>query len=76
MLLHTERFKLAQQLQDEELARTAVAEWIKYDPDNQQLQEIYNSLHPTGINSREHASTAVSLTPSSFRSSRSSILYA
>ena len=49
VLLHTERFKLAQQLNDEALARTAVDEWIKYDPENQQLQEIYNSLHPTGI---------------------------
>jgi Tfp pilus assembly protein PilF len=49
VLLNTERFKLAQQLQDEELAKSAVSEWIKYDPDNRQLQEIYNSLHPTGI---------------------------
>jgi Tfp pilus assembly protein PilF len=49
VLLHTERFKLAQQLHDEELAKSAVSEWIKYDPDNRQLQEIYNSLHPTGI---------------------------
>lgn len=49
VLLHTERFKLAQQLQDEELAKSAVSEWIKYDPDNRQLQEMYNSLHPTGI---------------------------
>jgi tetratricopeptide (TPR) repeat protein/mono/diheme cytochrome c family protein len=49
VLLHTERFKLAQQLQDEELAKSAVSDWIKYDPDNRQLQEIYNSLHPTGI---------------------------
>ncbi len=49
VLLHTERFKLAQQLQDEELAKSAITEWIKYDPDNRQLQEMYNSLHPTGI---------------------------
>jgi tetratricopeptide (TPR) repeat protein len=49
VLLNTERFKLAQQLNDEALARTAVDEWIKYDPENQQLQEIYNSLYPTGI---------------------------
>jgi hypothetical protein len=49
VLLHTERFKLAQQLQDEELAKSAVSEWIKYDTENPQLQEIYNSLHPTGI---------------------------
>jgi Tfp pilus assembly protein PilF/mono/diheme cytochrome c family protein len=44
VLLETERFKLAQQLQDESLARSAVTEWIKYDPDNQQLQQIYKSL--------------------------------
>jgi Tfp pilus assembly protein PilF len=49
VLLHTARFKLAQQLQDEALAKSAVSEWIKYDPDNRQLQEMYNSLHPTGI---------------------------
>jgi tetratricopeptide (TPR) repeat protein len=49
VLLNTERFKLAQQLNDETLARTAVDEWIKYDPENRQLQEIYNSLHPAGI---------------------------
>ena len=49
VLLNTERFKLAQQLNDEALARTAVDEWIKYDPENKQLQRIYNSLHPTGI---------------------------
>lgn len=49
VLLNTERFKLAQQLNDETLARTAVDEWIKYDSENKQLQEIYNSLHSTGI---------------------------
>ena len=50
VLLHTERFKLAQQLQDAELAKSAVSEWIKYDPDNRQLQEIYKSLHSAGVN--------------------------
>jgi tetratricopeptide (TPR) repeat protein len=44
ILLETERFKLAQHFRDEQLARSAVGEWIKYDPDNQQLQQIYNSL--------------------------------
>jgi hypothetical protein len=48
-LLNTERFKLAQELRDEKLARMAVDEWIKYDPDNKQVQAIYNDLHPTGI---------------------------
>jgi Tfp pilus assembly protein PilF len=49
VLLNTERFKLAQQLRDEKLARAAVDEWIKYDPDNRQVQQLYNGLHPTGI---------------------------
>jgi tetratricopeptide (TPR) repeat protein len=49
VLLSTERFKLAQQLRDEKLARSAVDEWIKYDPDNRQVQQLYNGLHPTGI---------------------------
>lgn len=47
VLLATERFKLAQQLQDIDLARRAVTEWIKYDPDNRQVQKIYKSLHST-----------------------------
>jgi hypothetical protein len=45
ILLETERFKLAQHFQDEQLARSAVGEWIKYDPENQQLKQIYNSLN-------------------------------
>jgi Tfp pilus assembly protein PilF len=45
ILLETERFKLAQHFQDEQLARSAVSEWIKYDPDNAQLKQIYNSLN-------------------------------
>lgn len=48
VLLHTERFKLVQALEDKELARSAVAEWMKYDPDNQQLRQIYDSLAPAG----------------------------
>jgi Tfp pilus assembly protein PilF len=49
ILVHMERFKLAQQLKDANLATKAVSDWIKYDPDNKQLQEMYNALHPTGI---------------------------
>jgi hypothetical protein len=45
ILLETERFKLAQHFQDERLARSAVGEWIKYDPENPQLKQIYNSLN-------------------------------
>jgi tetratricopeptide (TPR) repeat protein len=48
VLLHTERFKLAQALQDKDLARSAVTEWIKYDPDNRQLRQIYESFAPAG----------------------------
>jgi cytochrome c-type biogenesis protein CcmH/NrfG len=47
VLISAERFKLAQELRDESLARGAVEDWIKYDPDNRQLQEIYKSLHPS-----------------------------
>jgi tetratricopeptide (TPR) repeat protein len=49
ILLSTERFKLAQQLRDESLARAAVEEWIKHEPDNRQVQEIYKSLHPIDL---------------------------
>jgi tetratricopeptide (TPR) repeat protein len=40
ILLQTERFQLAQQLQDEKLARDAVAAWLKVDPENQRLQRL------------------------------------
>jgi tetratricopeptide (TPR) repeat protein len=49
ILLSSERFELAQQLRDEALARAAVDEWIKHDPDNRQLHEIYKGLHPIDI---------------------------
>lgn len=45
ILLETERFKLAQHFRDEQLARSAIGEWMKYDPDNPQVQQIYNSLN-------------------------------
>jgi len=48
ILLHTARFQLAQQLRDIDLARSAVSEWIKYDPDNAQLQAISKSLPSAG----------------------------
>lgn len=49
VLLNTERFRLAKVLRDESLARAAVEDWIKYDPDNRQVQEIYKSLHPVNL---------------------------
>src|SRR5262249_23236261 len=49
VLLQNERFKLAQGLHDADLAKSAISEWIKYEPDNEQVQKIYNSLHPVNI---------------------------
>jgi tetratricopeptide (TPR) repeat protein len=40
ILVQTERFQLAQQLQDEALARDALAAWIKCDPDNEKLKQL------------------------------------
>lgn len=34
VLLHSERFQLAQQLQDADLARDSLSQWLKYDPEN------------------------------------------
>jgi Tfp pilus assembly protein PilF len=44
VLLHSERFHLAQQLQDVELARDALSQWLKCDPENRQLRTMYNEL--------------------------------
>jgi tetratricopeptide (TPR) repeat protein/mono/diheme cytochrome c family protein len=44
ILVQTERFQLAQQLQDEELARDAVAKWVKVDPENERLQRLDKQL--------------------------------
>lgn len=49
VLLNMERFKLAQGTQDLALAKSAVTEWLKYDPENRQVQQLYNRLHPAGI---------------------------
>ena len=44
VLLQSERFQLAQLLQDIELARDLLKEWIKYEPENRQLQKMYKEL--------------------------------
>jgi tetratricopeptide (TPR) repeat protein len=44
ILLHTERFRLAQQLNDLELARNSLTQWLKYDPGNSQVQGILRTL--------------------------------
>lgn len=40
VLVHSERFQLAQQLQDLALARDALAEWLKAEPDNEKLRDL------------------------------------
>lgn len=42
--LCSEKLQLAQQLQDAEMARKAVASWIKLEPENPQLQKLYKDL--------------------------------
>ncbi|HEY4233806.1 MAG TPA: tetratricopeptide repeat protein [Lacipirellulaceae bacterium] len=44
ILLQTERFQLAQQLQDEKLARDALAAWVKCDPDNERVRRLNDQL--------------------------------
>jgi len=44
VLLHSERFQLAQQLQDIELARDSMSKWIKFDPANRRLRAMYDEL--------------------------------
>jgi len=44
VLLQSERFQLAQLLQDIELARDSLAQWIKYEPENRQLRIMYEEL--------------------------------
>jgi tetratricopeptide (TPR) repeat protein len=44
VLLHSERFKLAQQLQDIELARASLSEWVKCDPTNTRLKKMLAEL--------------------------------
>lgn len=47
VLLHSERFQLAQQLQDRELARDALSQWLKYEPENQQMKKMLEELSAT-----------------------------
>ncbi len=44
VLLHSERFRLAQQLQDVDLARDSLSQWLKCDPDNRKLRKMYDEL--------------------------------
>jgi hypothetical protein len=48
VLLHSERLKLAQQLQDKKMAKNAVFEWLQVEPQNRRLQETYDGLSGDG----------------------------
>lgn len=47
VLLHSERFRLAQQTGDMQLAREALAAWLKYDSHNPQLKQMAEQLGVT-----------------------------
>jgi len=44
ILLHSERLKLAEQLQDEALARDAIDQWLQFEPDNEQLKMLRDQI--------------------------------
>jgi tetratricopeptide (TPR) repeat protein len=44
ILVESERFQLAQQLQDEDLARDALAKWSKWEPENDRVQRLSQHL--------------------------------
>ncbi|MGD9635139.1 MAG: tetratricopeptide repeat protein [Pirellulales bacterium] len=44
VLLQAERLKLAEQLQDEALARDAIDQWLKVEPENEQLRRLREQL--------------------------------
>jgi tetratricopeptide (TPR) repeat protein len=48
ILLHSQRAQIAQQLQDLELARDALTQWIACEPENKQLRTMLDSLPPAG----------------------------
>jgi tetratricopeptide (TPR) repeat protein len=47
VMLHSARFELAQDLEDKAMARNALTEWVKHDPENKQLREVLERLQPT-----------------------------
>ncbi len=48
-LLHSERFQLAQQLKDIDLARDALTQWIKCEPENEKLRQLLNQLQSSAM---------------------------
>jgi tetratricopeptide (TPR) repeat protein len=49
VLLHSQRFRLAQQLQDIDLARDALSQWVKSEPENAKLREKYDELRTSAL---------------------------
>jgi tetratricopeptide (TPR) repeat protein len=47
VLLHSERFQLAQQMRDPGLARDALSQWLKAEPGNARVRAMYEQL-PAG----------------------------
>ncbi len=45
VLLHSQRFRLAQQTNDPVLARDALEQWLQNDPDNPQVRKLYHDLN-------------------------------
>jgi tetratricopeptide (TPR) repeat protein len=41
VLLHGERFELAQQLEDEGLARAALGDWLRIEPENPRVRQLF-----------------------------------
>lgn len=46
ILLHSERLQLAEQLQDEPLARDALANWLRVEPENEKVRTLYKQFQP------------------------------
>jgi hypothetical protein len=44
VLLHSERFQLAQQLHDTDLARDALQQWLKCEPENREARRLFEEL--------------------------------
>ena len=46
ILLHSERLQLAEQLQDEALARDALSKWLENEPENEKLHKLSEQFQP------------------------------
>lgn len=46
VLVYTEQLQLAQETEDKDLLTSVAKAWLKLDPENEQLQQLLNSLNP------------------------------